>query len=210
MDAQFYGANCIVLSTKQARVVIDDNLAELGKKTVTKAGDIVIFTEAHGDTANEPKITISQPREYEVSGIAVHGIAARGHMEEEGSRRGATMYKISSDDLRILVTGHIYPELTDSQIEAIGSVDVMFVPVGGNGYTLDGVGALKLIKKVEPKLVIPTHYASKALNLPVPQHVLEEVLQSLAMEPKETTPKLKFKGSELGETAQLVILEEVS
>jgi L-ascorbate metabolism protein UlaG (beta-lactamase superfamily) len=208
MDAQFYGANCIVLSTKQARIVIDDNLADLGKKTVTKPGDIVVFTGVHGDPASEPKIVISQPGEYEVSGIIVHGIAARGHMDQEGAK-GSTLYKISSDELRILVTGHIYPELTDGQLEAIGTVDVMFVPVGGNGYTLDGVGALRLIKKVEPKLVIPTHYASEALNFSVPQRTLEEVLQSLAMEPKETTTKLKLKSSELGENTQLIVLEEV-
>ena len=48
-------------------------------------------------------------------------------------------------------------------------VDVMFVPVGGNGYTLDGVGALKLIKKVEPKLVVPTHYDDAMLQFPMPQ-----------------------------------------
>lgn len=206
MDAQFYGANCIVLSTKQARVVVDDNLAELGGKSITKPGDITVFTGAHGDATNGSKVTISQPGEYEVSGVMIQGIAARGHMEEEG-KKGATMYKISSDDLRILITGHIYPELTDSQLESIGTIDVMFVPVGGNGYTLDGVGALKLIKKVEPKLVIPTHYASKILNFPVPQRALEEVFQSLAMESKETSTKLRLKASELTENTQLAILE---
>jgi L-ascorbate metabolism protein UlaG (beta-lactamase superfamily) len=208
MDAQFYGGNCIVLSTKQARVVIDDNLVDLGKKSVTKSGDISIFTGAHGGTAADVKITIGQPGEYEVSGVVIQGIAARGHMEEDGNS-GETMYKISFDDLRILITGHIYPELTDKQLEAIGTVDIMFVPVGGNGYTLDGVGALKLIKKLEPKLVIPTHYASETLSFPVPQRSLEEVLQALAMEPKETVTKLKLKASELAEDTQVTILEEV-
>jgi L-ascorbate metabolism protein UlaG (beta-lactamase superfamily) len=208
MDAQFYGANCLLLSTRQARVVIDDNLADLGKKSIAKPGDILVFTGAHGDTTAEPKIVINQPGEYEVSGVVIHGIAARGHMEEEG-KKGVTLYKISYDDLRILVTGHIYPELNDSELEAIGTVDVMFVPVGGNGYTLDGVGALKLIKKVEPKLVIPTHYASKDLNFPVPQRALDEVLQSLVMEPRETSAKLKLKASELTENTQLAILEEL-
>jgi L-ascorbate metabolism protein UlaG (beta-lactamase superfamily) len=207
MDAQFYGANCLVLTTKQARVVIDDNLMELGKKSVTKSGDIIVFTGIHGEPTVEPKIVISQPGEYEVSGVIVQGVAARGHMEEEGGK-GATMYKISSDDLKVLVVGHVYPELTDAQLESIGMIDVMFIPVGGNGYTLDGVGALKLIKKVEPRLVIPTHYAAKDLNFPVPQHDLDKVVQSLAMEPKETSTKLKLKTSELGENAQLVILEE--
>ena len=44
MDMQFYGANCVVLSSKQNRVVIDDNLATLGSKSVTKDGDICLFT----------------------------------------------------------------------------------------------------------------------------------------------------------------------
>jgi len=208
MDIQFYGANCLVVTTKQARIVVDDNLTELGKKTITRPGDVIIFTGAHSDPAVEPKIVINQPGEYEISGVMIQGIAARGHLEEEG-KKGITMYKISSDDLRILVVGHVYPELTDSQLEAIGTVEVMSIPVGGNGYTLDGVGALKLIKKVEPKLVIPTHYATKGLNFPMPQRDLDDALQSLAMEPKETSTKLKLKASDVGEGTQLAILEEV-
>lgn len=208
MDAQFYGANCLVLTTKHARVVVDDNLTELGKKSVTKSGDIAVFTGVHSSPSVETKITIGQPGEYEVSGVVIHGIAARGHMDEEG-QKGSTIYKISTDDLKILVTGHIYPELSDAQLESIGTVDVMFVPVGGNGYTLDGIGALKIIKKVGPKLVIPTHYASKDLNFPVPQRDIEEVLQSLAMEPKERSAKLKLKAGEFSENMQLSILEEV-
>jgi L-ascorbate metabolism protein UlaG (beta-lactamase superfamily) len=208
MDTQFYGANCITLNTKQARLVIDDNLADLGQKTIAKVGDVVLFTGPHGDVANQPKITIDQPGEYEVSGVTIHGIAARAHMDEEG-QKNATMYKISFDDLRILVTGHVYPELSDAQLEAIGTVDVMFVPVGGNGYTLDAIGALKLIKKVEPRLVIPTHYDSPDLQFPVPQRTLEEALQGLAMEPKETTNKLKLKSTDFGETMQLLVLQQV-
>ncbi len=49
----------------------------------------------------------------------------------------------------------MFPKLTDAEQEAIGIVDVMFVPVGGSGYTLDAAGALQLIKAVEPKIVIP-------------------------------------------------------
>lgn len=206
MDIQFHGANCITLNTKQARLVIDDNLSDLGGKPAAKAGDIALFTMAHGDPAQPAKIVIDQPGEYEVSGVSIYGIAARAHMDEEGQKT-ATMYKILSDDLRILATGHVYPELTDAQLESIGMVDIMFVPVGGNGYTLDGVGALKLIKKVEPKLVIPTHYDISGLNYPVTQQPLDQTLKALAMEPKETIAKLKVKAGELGEVTQLVVLE---
>lgn len=207
MDLQFYGANCVVVGGKQVRLVIDDNLSDLGAKTVSKEGDVALFTSGYTNPPKDAKIVIDQPGEYEVSGVSVYGIAARAHVDEEG-QRNATIYKIVSDDISVLVVGHVYPELSDSQLEAIGMVDVMIVPVGGNGYTLDGVGALKLVKKVEPKLVIPTHFDDGALTFPVPQQTLEQAIKALTMEPKETLPKLKLKGGELGDTTQLVVLEK--
>jgi len=207
MDVQFHGANCITLTVKQARFVVDDTLHDLGAKSITKEGDIVLFTGPHGDPTAQVALLIDQPGEYEASGVSVHGIAARSHLEAEG-KKDVTMYKIITDDLNILVTGHIYPELSDQQLEAIGRVDVMFVPVGGNGYTLDGVGALKLIKKVEPRLVIPTHYENSKLAFPVPQQSLEDALKNLAMEPKEPVAKLRLKSVDLGDITQLQVLEQ--
>ena len=87
-------------------------------------------------------------------------------------------------------------------------VDILVMPVGGNGYTLDPVGGLKLIKAIEPKLVVPTHYADKALNFPVPQQDLSNALKELGMEPKETVAKLKIKLGDLTDVTQLVILEK--
>lgn len=206
MDIQFYGANCVSLGTKQTRVVIDDNLADLGAKSITKPGDIVLATGEAKVATTGAKIVIDQPGEYEVSGVSIYGIAARAHMDEEG-KKTATMYKLLVDDLRILIVGHVYPKLTDSQLERIGMVDVMILPVGGNGYTLDGVGALKLVKDVEPKLVIPTHYEDTSLAYPMPQQPLDQALKGLAMEAKETVPKLKLKPADLAETTQLIVLE---
>lgn len=206
MDIQFYGGNAISINSKQARVLIDDNLTDLGAKSVAKAEDIALFTSTHSDPIQKAKIVIDQPGEFEVSGISIYGIPARAHMDEEG-KKTATMYKLVLDDMRILVTGHVYPDLTDAQLEAIGMIDVMLVPVGGNGYTLDGIGALKLIKKIEPKVVIPTHYEQDGLKYPVPQQSLDDALKGLAMEPKERLSKLKVKPGELSPTTQLIILE---
>jgi len=207
MDVQFYGANCIVMAGKQVRVVVDDNLAELGAKTVAKDGDVALFTGQRSNPTSAAKLVVDQPGEYEVSGVSIYGIAARSHMDTE-EQKSATMYKLILDDTNILITGHIYPELSDAQLEAIGMVDVMFVPIGGNGYTLDGVGALKLIKKVEPKLVVPTHYDDSSLTFPVPQQPLDQALKSLGMEPKESLSKLKLKGTDFGDVTQLIILEK--
>ena len=205
MDVQFYGANCITIGTKQARIVIDDNLEELGKKSITKPDDIVLFTGAHGEPSQTPRLLIDHAGEYEVSDIVIYGLPVRGHIDE-GSSQNNTAYKIIINDVRILVTGHIYPELSDRQLENMGIVDIMVVPVGGNGYTLDGTGAMQLIKKVEPKLVIPTHYADKTLSFPVPQGSLDDALANISLEVKETTDKLRIKSDNFGETMQLVVL----
>ncbi len=206
MELQYYGANCIKITSRKATLVIDDNLQELGLKSVTKAGDIALFSSAHPEVASGVKLTIDEPGEYEVSDVSVQGILARGHMDEAG-QKSATILKLIMEDVRLVSLGHIYPEISDEQLEALGTVDVLLVPVGGNGYTLDPVGALKLIKKIEPKLIIPTHYADKAIKYPVPQQELENAIKELAMEPRETVDKLKLKEADfVSDVTQLVIL----
>lgn len=206
MDIQYYGANCVVVSNKHVRIVIDDNLATLGAKQIVKDGDVCLFTGPHDAIKGQPKIVIDQPGEYEVSGVSVFGLQARSHMDEDATK-SSVIYKLSIGDLRIVVTGHIYPKLTDSQLEAIGMIDLLVVPVGGNGYTLDATGALEIIKNIEPKLVVLTHYADSSLNYPVPQQSLEDVLKNIPMEPKDTVKKLQLKSSELSDSTQLMIIE---
>jgi L-ascorbate metabolism protein UlaG (beta-lactamase superfamily) len=130
-------------------------------------------------------------------------------MDEE-SDTSATLYKFIVDDIRLVVTGHIYPDLSDKQLETIGVIDVLCIPMGGNGYTLDPEGALKLIKEVEPKLVIPTHYDDKSLSFPVPQKSLPDILASIGMEPLDRVAKLRIKPAELTDVTQLIILEKTS
>ncbi len=207
MDLQFYGANCVSLTIKQLRLVVDDNLQDLGAKSVTKEGDVVLFTSVHSTPLKAPKIIIDQPGEYEVQGVFIYGIKARSHLDEPG-KQTATMYKIMSDELNVLVTGHVYPEFSDAQLETIGMIDAMILPIGGNGYTLDATGALSLIKKVEPKLVIPTYYQDKSLNFPVPPASLEDALKNLPMETKESVQKLKLRPADMGEVTQLIVLEK--
>lgn len=208
MEIEFHGANCFKIVSKKAAVVIDDNLTELGAKSVAKPGDIVLFTGPHKEFKGEARLMIDQPGEYEVANISIQGIPARSHMDEE-KKLSATIYKIIVDDIRIAVAGHIYPELTDNELEKIGTVDILLIPVGGSGYTLDATGALKVIRKIEPKIVVPSHYADSKLKFEVPQQDLEAALKDLAMEPKERLAKLKLKPADLtGEGTQLVVLEK--
>lgn len=211
MDLQFYGANCISLTYKGRRVVADDNLSLLGGKSILKVDDVALNSNlkySQGLTS-VARLSLDGPGEYEVSDISVIGFAARAHTDEPG-QMNATIFKLVAGDQSVLLTGHIYPELNETQLEEIGLIDVMVVPVGGGGYTLDPIGALKLIKDIEPKLVVPTHYNDKSLKFPIPQLDLEVAIRELAMEPKESLTKLRLKGGELSEVTQLVVLEKVT
>jgi L-ascorbate metabolism protein UlaG (beta-lactamase superfamily) len=205
MEIQYFGANCVKITTKNASMIIDDNLVKLGRKTVTKAGDIAINTTKNV-LNTDAKIVFNQPGEYEVSSVLIQGFATRAHMDDDKSKT-ATIFKITADDMKILVVGHIFPELSERQLEDIGIIDIIIIPVGGNGFTLDGVGALKLIKKIESKIVIPTHYEDKALKYEVPQQTIESALSGLAMEISESLDKLKLKHGDVGDSTRLILLK---
>lgn len=204
MDIQYNGANCISINTKNGLFVIDDNLKELGLKSVTKADTNALFTFL---PKKEPqaKLVITNPGEYEVSEVSIFGISARAHMDEEG-KESTTIYKFVYDDLRVLVTGHIHPDLTDNHMEEIGNIDVLIIPVGGNGYTLDPIGAQQVIKKLEPKVVIPTHFDDEGINYPVPQQPLTEFLKVMNVENKEVISKFKPKPADFIEGLNVVLL----
>lgn len=205
MELEYYGGNCVSVSTKKARIVVDDNLPNLGLKSVTKAGDIALFSASHDVPKVEAKLVVDMPGEFEVSDISIRGIAARAH-NEEADKHSAVIYKVTAGDVRLAIIGNISPELNDDQLEAIGTIDVLVIPIGGNGYTLSGAEALKVIKKIEPKIVVPTHYGDKGIKYPTEQQPLSEGVKDLALEAKQPAESLKLKPSDLGEITQLVTL----
>jgi len=205
VELTYYGANCLRINAKKAQIVVDDNLEKLGLKSITKATDICLHTSSQ-IPAHDCQFEADMPGEYEVSGITIRGIAARAHMDPE-DKQSAVIYVLSADDTKIALLGHIHPDLSDAQLEEIGLVDVAVVPVGNSGYTLDGVGALQVIRKMEPKVVIPTHYADKGLKYEVPQIELAEALKGLAMEPSETVEKYKPNATDLSDSTKLIVLQ---
>ena len=204
MDIHFYGANCVRLSDKKASVLIDDNLANLGLKSVSKAEDILVYT-LEKEHKNKGNFVIQGPGEYEVSEISIRGIPARAHLDADGKR--STMYSIDFQNIKIGVLGHVHPDLSDEQLEQLGVVDVLVIPVGGNGYTIDANAAAHLIKKIEPKIVIPTHFADPSVKYEVPQADLEQFMKEMGISEFEKNDFVRIKETELGEKTTVLVLD---
>ena len=107
------------------------------------------------------------------------------------------------DGVSIVVVGHIFAPLPDSVLEEIGLVDVVIVPVGGGGYTLDGHQAAMVVRQLEPKVVIPTHYADPAVKYEVPQESLAEFLKEIGGE-HEVVSSYKIKGGVVPATLTVI------
>lgn len=207
MEIKFFGANAIKLQTKKIGIVIDDNLASYGHKSITKESDISVYTgRVDEDKISKSLFYVDRPGEYEVSNVSIKGISAQAHIDEPG-KKNAVIYRLLVDDYRVGIIGHIYPEINDEQLESLGMIDILLVPVGGNGFTLDGIGALKIIKKIGPSIVIPTHYKDSKIEYEVPQNDLEEAQKALSMEPAEVMDQLTLKSREFSEGTKLVILK---
>jgi L-ascorbate metabolism protein UlaG (beta-lactamase superfamily) len=212
MEIEYYGANCFRIKTKEANIVIDDNIATLGGKVVAKGDEVLVYTST--SLSNEKAIAASRlvldsAGEYEVGDISVTGIQTRGHMDESGVET-ATVYQFIYKGTTVTVLGHVHPDLSDEVSELAGGTDVLIVPVGGNGYTLDAVGATGAIKKTEPDVVIPSQYDIAGLTYEVPGAPLEEFLKTSGLQQAEPTDsyKLDKPNAELAGSTHLVILNK--
>jgi L-ascorbate metabolism protein UlaG (beta-lactamase superfamily) len=194
MEISYYGGNCVRLNAKKVSVVIDDNLLSLGSKTKLKA-NVNIFTQKRFNNNKAQRFVIDSPGEYEVSEVSVLGIGIRARSDEK-DKKTAIFYRIGMKGIMVAVTGHIYPNLTDEQLERLGNIDVLVIPVGGNGYTLDAKDAATVAKAIEPKIIIPTHYEESGIKFEVPQASVDDFFKELGVEPQEVDT-LKLKSSTL-------------
>lgn len=205
MDITYLGAGAVKLSGKQLNVVVDpyDESTGLGKLKATADVTVVTSPDVKG-----PKLgmVVDGPGEYEVKGSLITGTQAKLHVDGPDDKQRATIYTIELDDVDVAVTGNIAAELSDAQVEAIGNVDVLVVPVGGHGLTLDATGAAQMVSRLEPKFVIPVHYDDGKTKYAMPQDDLKKFLDEMGASP-EPIGKLKLNAKELPEETTVVVLE---
>ena len=210
MEIEFFGANCFRIKTKKSSIVVDDNLSALGGKTITKETDVAVFTSKileNKDAVSKARLTLARAGEYEVGDISVRAVQTRAHMDTE-SEQTANVFQLMFDGTTITVLGHVHPNIADDVIELAGGTDVMIVPVGGNGYTLDAVCAVSAIKKIEPEVVIPSQYETKGLKFEVPPAPLDDFKKTSALpeaEPRDSYRLDKPVAEFVGKTHMIIL-----
>lgn len=202
MDISFHGANCVQLNAKQLTVVIDATLSQVGLKDKIVKDAVYVATQETFLPAAEGVVAVDGPGEYEIKDISIVGVPAKRAIDFNDEKI-ATMYRIVAGGVAVAVVGHVTTPLTEEQLEALGVVDIAIIPVGGSGYTLDAHQATTVVRQLDPKVVIPTHYADPALSYEVPQMDLDPFLKEVSAQ-HEVTPKYKIKNGALPDTLTVV------
>jgi len=193
-DIEYRGGTSVVIATKKSTLIVDPKVSVVGLKDVATKDAIEVATEARfALNGTDARLSIEGPGEYEIGDFSITGISTARHIDTPDMERIATVYRVEVADVRIAVLGNISPKLSESQLESLGVIDILVLPVGGGGYTLDATSAASLVRAIEPKVVIPTHYADSSLQYEVPQDTLETFTKELGAS-VETVSKYKVKG----------------
>lgn len=218
MDISYLGHSCFKLKGKSASVVTDPfDKKMLGFDLPATSADIVTVSHQHGDhnataviggTARREKpYIVAAPGEYEVNGVGVFGWGSF-HDKKKGEERGKnTMYVIHIDGVRVGHLGDLGHTLSDAEVEDLGTIDVLLVPVGGF-FTINAEEAVEVINAIQPSIVIPMHYKTDKHNPEAFKDLtdLQTFLKAMGAEGIEPVEKLKVGEGEFGEETKVVTL----
>ncbi len=217
MNISWYGQACFVFRTTsnnhQVTVVIDPFDPKIGLEPPRIEADILLVSHEHFDHNNISAIKgtpflIKEPGEYEVKNVFVEGLEAF-HDNKQGTERGKIIiFTITMEDIRICHLSDLgQKELTKEQLEKIGQVDILLIPVGGT-YTIDGQEAKEIVNQIEPKIVIPMHYKIPKLTLKELEDE-QKFLKAMGKKELKRESKLKIQKKDLfqEEDTEIIILE---
>ena len=194
---------------KDVSLLIDPFSKEIGLRPPKIKDQVVLITHEHYDhnnldEADKDVMVIRNSGEYESKGIFVQGISSF-HDKVQGTERGPnTIYVIKWEDMTICHLGDLGQEkLEDHQVDLIGAVDILIVPVGGK-YTINYKEAMGVVGQIEPKIIIPMHYKVPGLNIDI--EPADKFVKEMGLTP-ETTDKFKIAKKNLPqEETKLVVL----
>ena len=214
MEIRYFGHASFLIKTKTAKIVTDPFDPQMvGLKFPKVEAEIVTVSHNHQDhnrvdlVGGSPTV-FDWPGEFEKMGVRIFGFKTY-HDKEKGAKRGENIiFKIEAEGISVVHCGDLGLVPDDGFLDRLGNVDILFLPVGGF-YTIDASEAYELVKKIEPRIVIPMHYNHPKLNQQVFASLtpVEEFTKKFGIEKPELLPKLVYKKEEEEGEMRVVVLE---
>ncbi len=158
MHLSWFGLSAFKIETKDAVIVTDPYSPAIARKPLRAKADIVTISAPlkpshnHREGMQGTPFVIDHPGEFEIKGVFIQGIAV-GNVPAS-----STVFTMDCEGLRLVHLGDMRQVPPGDVLERLNGVDVLFVPTGG-GVTLHAADAVKIVHDIEPRVVIPMHFA---------------------------------------------------
>lgn len=199
-------------------VYIDPYKAEMvGTPLAKDVADVLITSHSHEDHNAREVITgalnrketfvIDKEGEYEIAGVLFAAIKTYHDKNSGADRGGNIVTSIVMDEVNVVHMGDIGHDLSASQIDKLGSVDVLMIPVGGE-FTIDAQQALDMVKDISPSYVIPMHYKTSESKPSLEKlETLEKFLEKNKLPiAGESVHKIKIDQGSLPDDTQILLM----
>ena len=209
MDVSWLGHSCFRIGGSHAIVITDPYSPNLGYSLGKPTARVVTVSHQHSGHAyvqgisGEPRLVI-RPGEYEIGGVLIIGIATFHDADRGGKRGKNTVYLMEVDEVSICHLGDLGHVLTAEQVEELGNVDVLLLPVGGVS-TINAPMAAEVVRQLEPKVVVPMHYKTQTLSWEL--EPVARFLKEIGVKEAEPQPKLSLTKSSLPTSTQVFLLD---
>lgn len=172
MKIKWFGHACFGLTSQDGiRLVTDPFDGSIGYEVPRTEADIVTVSHDHYDhnyveaLVGEP-IVVKTTEKRSIKGIQIYGVETF-HDKERGEKRGGNIvFVFEIDGIQVCHLGDLGHVLTKEQVSKIGPVDILMIPVGGT-FTINACEALEVVSQLKPKLIIPMHFKTPDVNLPI-------------------------------------------
>lgn len=209
MIITYHGADFFKVSFGDTTIAVNP-VSKDSKIKSTKFGSDITLVSLNSPEHNGSDVTsrgdkesflIKGPGEYEVSGVFIKGFLSKSVYG--GVERINTIYTVSLEGISLGFLGALSDkELSAEAKEALDGIDVLFVPIGGDGV-LDPASAHKIAVQFEPKIIIPSHFGEVG-----EAGALKKFLKEAGEEDVKPIDKLTIKKKDLeGKEGDVVVLE---
>lgn len=215
MKVKWLGHASFLISSETGVKIITDPYPQgsgLSYVPINEAADVITMSHDHFDHNNVSSVqgkpqVITDSGDYNIKGIQFNGIATH-HDESQGKERGAsTVFCFLVDGVKLCHLGDLGHRLSQEQIDKIGSIDILFVPIGGV-FTIDAKMAGTVVDDLKPKVAIPMHYKTSKCDWPL--NTADDFVLDKKNFKKLNSSELEFKAGELPKATEIIVLQPAS
>ena len=210
MEITWYGHSCFRLTERSMATVVTDPFDNkiTGYDQLKLRADIVTVSHDAPGHNNAQAVkgkshVITGPGEFEIGGVFITGVQTNHVSKKQPEEARNTLYMFDYDGINIVHLGDMGRVPSQTEVEALGTVHIALVPVGG-GTSLNAAKAVEVISLLEPGIVIPMHYGTSASSLKLAP--VDKFLKEMGVGELEPQPSLKVTRTTVPEETKVVLL----